>query len=254
LIRTENLRKIFRSRRDGTVTALDGVSLTCRDGEVYALLGPNGAGKTTMLRILSTLIEPTAGAAWVNELSVTRDKKAIRHQLGVVSYETGVYERMTPREIAFFFGRLNGLGDAEIRRNLDYVVELLRMGEFVDRRTDDFSTGMKQKTVIMRALITDPKILIFDEPTAGLDILTAKRVTDYIDLLKREGRTILFATHILREAEKLADTIGIIHDGRLAAEGTLDELRRRTGRIDLEEIFFSLVENEEERALEVAHA
>lgn len=247
MIRTEGVSKVYRSRKAGTVTALAGVDLTCGKGEIYSLLGPNGAGKTTMLRILSTLIEPTAGEAWVSEMSVRRDKKEIRRLLGVVSYETQVYERMTPREIAYFFGRLNGLSDAEISSNLDYVVELLRMADFVDRRTDDFSTGMKQKTVVMRALITNPRILVFDEPTAGLDILTAKRVTDYIQLLKKEGRTIVFATHILREAERLADTIGIIHEGRLVAEGSLAELREKTGGADLEEIFFGLVEDPELR-------
>lgn len=247
MIRTEGLGKVYHSRKAGTVTALEGVDLTCGEGEIYSLLGPNGAGKTTMLRILSTLIEPTSGEAWVSGMSVRRDKKEIRRLLGVVSYETQVYERMTPREIAYFFGRLNGLSDAEIRSNLDYVIELLRMADFVDRRTDDFSTGMKQKTVVMRALITNPRILVFDEPTAGLDILTAKRVTDYIALLRKEGRTIVFATHILREAERLADTIGIIHEGRLVAEGSLAELRRKTGGADLEEIFFGLVEDPELR-------
>lgn len=246
MIRTEHLRKTFRARKQHEVVALHDLNLRCNDGEVYALLGPNGAGKTTCLRILSTLMDPTSGDAFINEYSIRRHKKEIRRLLGVVSYETGVYERMTPREIGFYFGRLNDLSDAEIRRNLSYIFDLLRMESFVDQRTENFSTGMKQKTIIMRALVTNPDILLFDEPTAGLDLLTAKSVMDYIRLLKQEGKTILFSTHILWEAEKLADTIGIIYGGRLIAEGTLASFQEQTGLADIEDIFFSLVGAEEE--------
>ena len=245
MIRTENLRKVFPSKKEGPVTALENLNLHCADGTVYALLGPNGAGKTTALRILATLMDPTTGEAYVNELSVRTDKRAIRRLLGVVSYEMGVYERMTPREIGYYFGRLNDLDDRDIERNLAYIFSLLRMEDFADKRTETFSTGMKQKTVIMRALVTNPEILLFDEPTAGLDLLTAKSVMDYIRLLKQEGKTILFSTHILWEAEKLADTVGVIHRGRLIAEGSLDELRARTGHTDIEDVFFSLIDRVE---------
>ncbi|GIV61159.1 MAG: sodium ABC transporter ATP-binding protein [Rhodothermaceae bacterium] len=244
MIRTERLRKVFGKGKKGARVALEDLNLRCDDGQVYALLGPNGAGKTTALRILATLLEPTSGDAFIDAYSVRTHRREIRRLLGVVSYETSVYERMTPREIGFFFGRMNDLPDAEIRRNLDYIFGLLRMEAFVDRRTETFSTGMKQKTVIMRALVTNPKILLFDEPTAGLDLLTAKRVMDYIRLLRGEGKTILFSTHILWEAEKLADTIGVIHRGRLVAEGSLETLRAQTGHTDIEDVFFSLVEED----------
>ena len=242
MIYTENLTKVFTSKKKGDTIALKDLNLQCNGGEIYALLGPNGAGKTTTLRILSTLIDPTSGEAFLNDFSVRKDKKEIRKLIGVVSYETGVYERMTPREIGYYFGRLNDLDDQKIKDNLDYIFELLRMEDFVDKRTETFSTGMKQKTVVMRALVTNPQILLFDEPTAGLDLLTAKNVTDYIRLLKGEGKTILFSTHILWEAEKLADKIGIIHKGDLVAEGSLSELQSRTGKKDIEDIFFSLIE------------
>ncbi len=222
--------------------AVDDLDLHCGDGEIYALLGPNGAGKTTTLRILATLLEPSAGDAFINDLSVRSDQDAIRRLIGVVSYETGVYERMTPREIGRYFGLLNDMSEAEIERNLEYIFDLLRMGDFADQRTDDFSSGMKQKTVIMRALVTAPEILIFDEPTSGLDLLTAKSVVDYIRLLRDQGKTILFSTHVLWEAEKLAARIGIIHGGKLIEEGPLEELRARTGKADIEDVFFSLVE------------
>jgi sodium transport system ATP-binding protein len=150
---------------------------------------------------------------------------------------------MTPREIGRYFGRLNNMGEDDIEKNLEYISRLLRMEEFADRRTDDFSTGMRQKTVLMRALVTAPQVLLLDEPTSGLDLLTAKSVVDYIRLLKNEGKTVLFSTHVLWEAEKLADRIGIIDHGHLVSEGTLDELRDHTGKADLEDIFFSLVGN-----------
>ena len=241
MIETRKLKKVFHSRKRGDVTAVDSLDLHCDRGQIYALLGPNGAGKTTTLRILSTLIDPTSGVALVDGKDVRTEKDEIRRLIGVVSYETGVYERMTPREIGTYFGRLNDLDGATIQRNLEYLFELLRMQDFADTRTEEFSTGMKQKTVVMRALITSPEILIFDEPTAGLDILTAKSVVDYIRLLRDQGKTILFSTHVLWEAEKLADTIGIIHEGKLIEQGTLDELRHRAAKDDLEDVFFSLV-------------
>jgi sodium transport system ATP-binding protein len=242
MIEARQLTKVYHSRKEGRVAALDGMSMSCAAGQVYALLGANGAGKTTLLRILSTLIEPTSGSAAIGGLSVADDKEEVRRRIGVVSYETGVYERMTPREIAFLFGRLNGLADGRIERNLEACVEMLRMQDFVDRRTDAFSTGMKQKTVILRALITDPQVLLFDEPTAGLDLATAKSVSDHIRMLRDHGKTVLLTTHILWEAERLADTIGILAGGRLVAEGTLAELRARTGCDDIENIFFTLTE------------
>ncbi len=247
MIRTEALSKAFRSRGRKRILAVDRLDLSCDSGEIYALLGPNGAGKTTVLRILSTLMDPTSGDAWVRGHSVRTEKAAIRALIGFVSYETRVYERLTPREIGHFFGRLNDMASAAIEDNLAYIFDLLDMNEFADERTDNFSTGMKQKTVLMRALVTNPDILIWDEPTSGLDVLTAKKVIDYIRLLQREGKTVLFSTHILWEAEKLADRIGIIHRGRLQTEGTLEALRARTGFGDLEDIFFSLVGAEQGR-------
>jgi sodium transport system ATP-binding protein len=241
MIRVDNLGKIFKGRKRGEVLALQDVSFRVKEGEIFALLGPNGAGKTTTLRILSTLIRPTSGDAYISQFSVQKHKEDVRKLIGVVSYETGVYERMTPVEIGYYFGRLNDLDDAEIGKNLEYIFHLLRMRDFVDQRTETFSSGMKQKTVIMRALVTNPQVLIFDEPTSGLDLLTAKNVMDYIRLLRENGKTILFSTHILWEAEKLADRIGIIHKGDLVENGSLDVLRQKTGKRDLEEIFFSIV-------------
>ena len=221
--------------------AFQDLDLRCNDGEIYALLGPNGAGKTTTLRILATLMDPTSGDAHIDGFSVTTQKREIRRRIGVVSYETGIYERMTPREIGEYFGRLNKMEPTQVRENLEYIFELLRMRDFADRRTDDFSTGMRQKTVLMRALVTAPSVIIFDEPTAGLDLLTAKSVVDYIRLLKEQGKTIVFSTHVLWEAEKLADTIGIMDQGRLVGQGSLEDLRAQVGHQDLEDIFFSMI-------------
>jgi sodium transport system ATP-binding protein len=242
VIRARGLGKVYGSRSRGEVVGLHDLDLDCEGGEVYALLGPNGAGKTTALRILATLIRPTVGEAWVGGHSVIDDPAGARRELGVVSYETRPYDRLTPRETAFFFGRLQDLPDEQIEENLQRVAELLRMEDFLDEPAERLSTGMKQKTVLLRALITEPRILLFDEPTAGLDVITAKGVMDYIRTLRDQGRTILFSTHVLWEAERLADRIGIIDRGRLVAEGSLEALRARTGLSDLEEIFFALVE------------
>lgn len=242
MIEVRNLSKVFKDRKRGDVWALNNISFSIGEGEIFALLGPNGAGKTTALRILSTLIEPTSGEVHIHQHSVQDNKEAIRKLIGVVSCEMGIYEKMTPREIGFYFGRLNNLSDEKIEENLENIFNLLRMKDFCDQRTDNFSSGMKQKTVIMRALVTNPEILIFDEPTAGLDLLTAKNVTDYIKLLRDRGKTILFSTHILWEAEKLADRIAIIHEGKIVENGTLNELRQITGKKDIEEIFFSIID------------
>ncbi len=241
MIETRDLRKTFRSRSRGRVDALDGLTLTCERGQVYALLGPNGAGKTTALRILSTLMTPSGGDALIDGISVTAEPEAVRRKIGVVSYETRPYDRLTPRETATLFGRLSDMEEADIARMIGEISDLLEMKDFLDEPAEDLSTGMKQKTVLLRALVTNPTVLLFDEPSAGLDVLTAKRVTDYIRLLRDQGRTVLFSTHVLWEAERLADRIGIIHRGRLAEEGTLEDLRRRTGATDLEDIFFDRV-------------
>ncbi|MFN4258024.1 MAG: ABC transporter ATP-binding protein [Gemmataceae bacterium] len=241
MIHVENLVKTFPDGSRGDVMAVDHVGFSVPPGEVFGLLGSNGAGKTTTLRILCTVLKPTAGIVTVAGHDVIRDADAVRGRIGFLSATTGLYERMTAWEIVTFFGQLNGLSRAALRSRLEDVFELLQMNDFRDVPAARMSTGMKQKVSIARAIIHDPPVLIFDEPTAGLDVLVARTVLESIVRLKGHGKSIVFSTHIMREAEKLCDRIAILHHGRILACGTLLELREKYQEEDLEAIFFRLV-------------
>jgi sodium transport system ATP-binding protein len=241
MIEVEGLVKQFHDPRRGEVRAVDGVSFTAKPGEVFGLLGPNGAGKTTTLRILCTLLKPTAGTARVAGFDVVTQADDVRRSIGFVSAGTGVYDRMTASEFVSYYGRLNGLGGERLRKRLDEVFTTLQMHDFRDVPGSKMSTGMKQKASLARALIHDPPVLIFDEPTAGLDVLVARSVLQTIAALRALGKCVLFSTHIMREVEKLCDRVGVISRGRLVACDTLDGLRQRYGQQDLEELFFQLV-------------
>jgi len=241
VIEAENLSKHFRGPRRGVVRAVDGVSFRCEPGQVYGLLGANGAGKTTTLRMLATILAPTTGSARVAGHDIRRDSQRVRSNIGFLSAATALYGRLTAREMAEYFGRLHGLGGPELRRRVDAVFERLEI-DFGERRCEALSTGMKQKVSIARTLVHDPPVMIFDEPTLGLDVMTARAIVAFIRECRSQGKTVLFSTHVMSEAEKLCDTIGIIHQGRLLAEGPLAALRVRYQQRDLEEIFVSAVE------------
>jgi len=224
------------------VRAVDGVTFRCEPGQVYGLLGANGAGKTTTLRMLATLLEPSAGSARVAGHDIRRDSAAVRSNIGFLSAATALYGRLTAREMTEYFGRLHGLAGPLLRRRVQDVFERLEI-DFGERRCDALSTGMKQKVSIARTLVHDPPVMIFDEPTLGLDVMTARAIVAFIRECRTQGKTVLFSTHVMSEAEKLCDTIGIIHQGRLLAEGPLTALRVRYQQRDLEEIFVSAVES-----------
>ena len=242
MIEAENLSKHFRVPRRGVVRAVDGVTFRCEPGQVYGLLGANGAGKTTTLRMLATILEPTAGTARVAGHDIRRDSQRVRSSIGFLSAATALYGRLTAREMTEYFGRLYGLAGPALRRRVDDVFERLEI-DFGDRRCEALSTGMKQKVSIARTLVHDPPVMIFDEPTLGLDVMTARAIVAFIRECRAQGKTVLFSTHVMSEAEKLCDTIGIIHQGRLLAEGPLAALRVRYQQRDLEEIFVCAVES-----------
>jgi sodium transport system ATP-binding protein len=242
VIEAENLGKHFRGPRRSLVRAVDGVSFRCEPGQVYGLLGANGAGKTTTLRMLATLLEPTTGTARVAGHDIRRDSQPVRSSIGYLSAATSLYGRLTAREMTEYFGRLHGLAGPALRRRVDDVFERLEI-DFGERRCDTLSTGMKQKVSIARTLVHDPPVMIFDEPTLGLDVMTARTIVAFIRECRAQGKTVLFSTHVMSEAEKLCDTIGIIHQGRLLAEGPLSALRVRYQQRDLEDIFVSAVES-----------
>ncbi len=242
MIETENLTKIFRDRKRGEIRAVDRISFRCLPGQIYGLLGANGAGKTTALRILATILKPTEGTARVAGFDIVREPEKVRASVGFLSTATALYGRLTAREMVEYFGRLNGMNGGALRRRTDELFALLEISEFADRRCDKLSTGMKQKVSIARTLVHDPPVMIFDEPTVGLDVMTARTIVGFIRDCRTHGKTVLFSTHVMSEAEKLCDTIGIIHDGRLLAAGTLAQLRERSGLADLEDIFVRTVE------------
>jgi len=241
MIEARSLSKRFQDKKRGEIRAVDNVSFTCQPGKIYGLLGANGAGKTTTLRMLATILEPTDGTAIVCGHDIVEEPEKVRANVGFLSTATALYPRLTSQEMVEYFGRLNGLDEAALKKRVDDIFKRLDMGEFRDRRCDKLSTGQKQKTSIARTLVHDPPVMIFDEPTSGLDIMTARTIIAFIRECRDRGKTVIFSTHIMSEVEKLCDTIGIIHNGELLAEGSLPDLRARFGHTDLEEIFMRVV-------------
>ena len=241
MIRVENLTKSFRDLRRGQVLAVDHISFEAHPGEVFGLLGPNGAGKTTAMRILCTVLQPTEGTARIAGFDVRTQTGEVRKHIGFLSANTGIYDRMSAWELVEYFGRLYGMEPEPLRVRMEEVFATLQMNPFRDVLGAKMSTGMRQKVSLARAIVHDPPVLIFDEPTAGLDVLVGRAVMQSIDQLRALGKCILFSTHIMREVEKLCDRVAILSRGRIQACGTLPELRARYGQEDLEELFFTLV-------------
>ncbi|PYT54514.1 MAG: ABC transporter ATP-binding protein [Acidobacteria bacterium] len=241
MIEARGLSKRFRDKKRGEIRAVDSVSFTCQPGRIYGLLGANGAGKTTTLRMLATILEPTEGTALVCGHDIVEQPEKVRSCVGFLSTATALYPRLTAQEMVEYFGRLNGLDEAILKKRVDDIFHRLDMNGFRDRRCDKLSTGMKQKTSIARTLVHDPPVMIFDEPTLGLDVMTARTITAFIRECRDNDKTVIFSTHVMSEVEKLCDAIGIIHDGKLLTEGTLAELRAKYGEQDLEEVFVKVV-------------
>jgi sodium transport system ATP-binding protein len=247
MIEARLLTKIFRDRKKGEIRGADAVSFRVDPGTIYGLLGANGAGKTTTLRLLATLLKPTSGTAIVAGHDVEREPDKVRASVGFLATSTALYARLTAREMIEYFGRLNGMEGPALAGRIRSLADELEMHEFLDRRCDKLSTGMKQKTSIARTLIHDPQVMIFDEPTLGLDVMAARAIVRFVRECRGRGKTVIYSTHVMSEAEKLCDVIGIIHAGALRAEGTLAELQARTGESDLEECFVKIVAPEDVR-------
>jgi sodium transport system ATP-binding protein len=242
MIEARNLVKRFRDKKRGAVCAVNDVSFSCRPGEIYGLLGANGAGKTTILRMLATILAPSEGTAVVAGYDVIKDPQTVRSRVGFLSTATALYGRLSAQEMVEYFGRLHGLDEPTLRGRIDEIFTRLEMNDFRDRRCDKLSTGMKQKVSIARTLVHDPSVMIFDEPTLGLDVIAARTIALFIRECRDKGKTVVFSTHVMSEVEKLCDHIGIIHGGKLLAEGTLPELRARFGVQDLEDLFVKVVD------------
>lgn len=237
MIEVLELKKYFNG-----VKAVDGVSFSIKPGEIFGLLGPNGAGKTTTLRMLSTILQPTAGDAKVNGCSILKEPEQVRKQLGVLSETTGLYDRLTAEENVRYFARLRQMPEEQINQRMQELFPKLGIDKYKDQRAGKLSKGMKQKVAIAIAIIHDPPVMIFDEPTAGLDVISAREVRRFLEGYRRSDKCILFSTHLMFEAQRLCDRIGIINAGKIVAIGTFSELQQRSGQKELEEIFVKLIE------------
>lgn len=249
MIQINELTKVYKltkkqmmehKTKKNMMKAVDKLSLTSKPGEIYGLLGPNGAGKTTALRCVATLLKPTQGEINVCGYDTVKESEQVRKRIGFLTNEIKLDPQFSPKYMFNFFGRLHGLDDKTIDERREKLFSYFGINDFQDKKIDELSSGMKQKASIAVSLVHDPEVIIFDEPTTGLDIVTARSVTNYLKMMRDEGKTVIISTHIMTEAEKLCDRIGIIINGNLVMEGTLDEILSRTNARDLEDAFFEL--------------
>lgn len=245
MIEIENLSKYFRGKRFQKVQAVDNVSFTVRDGEVLGLLGPNGAGKTTIMRLLGTVLKPSEGTAHVGGIDVRQHPNDVRRVLGVLPEYWGLYERFTPREHLRLFGKFYHMNGSALEARIDELIALLDMDEYADRPCKRFSKGMSQKVALARALIHNPKHLLLDEPTAGLDVMSARQVRELITDSREGGKCVIVSTHILSEAERLCDRLVFLDHGQVVAEGTPAELCQQAGVNSVEDAFLKMVGRED---------
>ncbi len=243
-VSVKNLTKTYSDLRVGEFRAVDDISFKADSGTIFGLLGPNGAGKSTTLRILATILPPTSGQVLVNGIDVALDADLVRQNIGFVSNNTAIYDRMTAWEIVRYFGRLHELPEDLIDTRSNEIFRRLQLDEIRNCPGAKMSTGMKQKVSIARALIHDPAVLIFDEASIGLDVLVARSLLEIIADLKEDGRCIIFSTHIMREVERLCDHVAIMYRGKILDSGTLEELAERHQQKDFEELFIQLLTSE----------
>ena len=223
----------------GKNKVLRGISFTAQPGEIFGLLGPNGAGKTTTLRIICTLLSPDSGRVEVLGSDTRTAPQEVRRRVGVVTAEIGVYPRLSARENIAYFAQLSGVTDSDLKRRVDAVIERLDVGSFADQRAESLSSGQKQKLAIARAIVHDPQVLMFDEPTSNLDVLASREVREFMVESKGRGKCVIFSTHVMHDAERLCDRITILHEGRVVASGPTAEVRG--DRLELEDAFLELV-------------
>lgn len=242
MIDAKNLVKTFNK---GKVVAVDGVSFRAKDGQITGLLGPNGAGKTTTLRMLYTLLPPDQGEMSIDGIDPAKQPLAVKRAIGVVPDSRGLYDRLTARENIAYYGKLQGLSQADINQRIERFCDVLDMHEFIDRRTNGFSQGQRVKVAIARALIHDPQTVLLDEPTNGLDVMTTRALRGFLMDLKARGRCVVLSTHIMQEVAALCDHIVIIAKGRVAAEGSAEALLAKSGAKTLEDAFVRLIGSDE---------
>ncbi|HEY9772837.1 MAG TPA: heme ABC exporter ATP-binding protein CcmA [Planktothrix sp.] len=232
--------KHFWDSRRGTFKAVDNVSFNCAPGEIFGLLGPNGAGKTTILRMISSLLSPDSGTICVQGFDTIKQPENVRKNIGFLSSDTGVYEKMTAREMLTFFAKVSKCS-GNIKERVDAVIKTLQLDSFADVRCDKLSAGMRQRVSIARAVVHDPPIIALDEPTNSLDVTAIRAMHNFIRQCRESGKCVVLSTHLMHEAEKLCDRMAILHKGTIFAMGSLPELQELSGERYLEEIFMALV-------------
>ena len=253
MIVVENLRKRFKlSRRQkkemeeavagSTVDAVQEVSFTCRPGRVFALLGPNGAGKTTALRMIATMLKPTSGTITVSGYDTVRQSREVRRCLGFLTGNTGLYDRLTPNEMVKYFADLHGMDRNAFEGRRDDLFTRLDMQEFANRRIGKLSSGMRQKVSIVRTVIHDPEVIVFDEPTVGLDVVTSRNIVQLIRDCRDAGRTVVFSTHRMGEVSLLADDLAIIHRGKLCFNSSYKAFQEQMQTASMEDEFIRIIE------------
>jgi sodium transport system ATP-binding protein len=238
----EQKRELGKSSSDSTIEAVKNVSFTCQPGRVFTLLGPNGAGKTTLLRIIATTLRPTSGTVTVAGYDVLKEPEKVRASLGFLTGGTGLYDRLTPEEIVKYYADLHGMDETTFRRRKDELFTFLGINEFAKRRIGKLSSGMKQKVSIVRTIIHDPPVIVFDEPTAALDVIAARHIIDLIRQSKQNGKTVVFSTHRMDEVSLLSDDLAMIHKGRLLYSGTFHDFQKQMKTKSLEDEFIRIVE------------
>lgn len=241
MIRAENLRKIFETRKRGQIVAVDNASFEVNSGEIFGLLGLNGAGKTTTLRMLAGILKPVSGAAYIDNINISREPEKAKAKIGFMTGSTGLYGRLKAFEMIEYFGLLYGLTKAKAAQRADELMTLLGLKDYADTKCDKLSSGNKQKVSIARTMIHDPEAIILDEPTAGLDVITSRALVEFIHAEKQRAKAIIFSTHVMHEAEMLCDRLGIIHKGKMIAVGTPDDLNKKSGCTNLDDTFVKLV-------------
>jgi sodium transport system ATP-binding protein len=254
MIEVQELRKQFKLTRqqkkemattanNSAIEALAGVTFTCQPGRVFSLLGPNGAGKTTALRLIATMLKPTAGAIRVCGYDTVKEPLAVRRRIGFLTGATGLYDRLTPNELVKYYANLHNVEKSAFQKRRDELFARLEMNSFANRRISKLSTGMKQKVSIVRTIIHDPQVVIFDEPTAGLDVISARSIIDLIREFRAKGKTVIFSTHIMGEVSLLSDDLAIIHKGRLCYNGSYSAFVAGMKTKSLEDEFIRFVED-----------
>jgi len=254
MIEVSNLNKEFSLNKkqrqelgikDKSVKVLHDVSFTCRPGRIYSLLGPNGAGKTTTLRIIATILRATSGTVKVSGIDLNENPSAARAKMGFLTGTTGLYERLTPEEMINYFGNLNNMDKKLIEDRKERLFTLLGMHDFANKRIGKLSTGMRQKVNITRTMIHDPEVVVFDEPTTGLDVITAKNIIELIRDCKDQGKTVIFSSHIMSEVDLLCDDLGIIHNGKILFNDSMENFRSQMQTDNLTEEFIHIVSQSE---------